>query len=158
VFRLAGGSHIELPCNEVADEDTGRISTLFSQVARQWWDSVVAEQDSFTKPVYYIGQPGALASNIEASGAIAIARGDINMTANVVFKGMGYACYSVNVSPGSTGCCATCTHTLAHARCAASLCWLSTALMLLCAALTLKDKAATLYSACSCGQQPFLCR
>jgi hypothetical protein len=98
LFQLSNGSHIELPCNEVRGEEFRRVSTKFSQVARQWWNDVVAEPTSFTKPVYNIGQAGTLASNVEASGAIAIARGDINMTANVNFRGMGYACFSVNVS------------------------------------------------------------
>ncbi|WIA18401.1 hypothetical protein OEZ85_009862 [Tetradesmus obliquus] len=97
VFRLANGSHIELPCNEVTGEALGRLNLLFNQAARQWWDSVVAEPDSFTKPVYYIGQSGSLASNVEANGAIALTRGDINMTSTVVFSGLGYVCYAVNI-------------------------------------------------------------
>lgn len=101
VFRLANGSHIELPCNEVTGEALGRLNLLFNQAARQWWDSVVAEPDSFTKPVYHIGQSGSLASNVEANGAIALTRGDINMTSTVVFSGLGYVCYAVNVSCGA---------------------------------------------------------
>jgi hypothetical protein len=123
MFRLVGGSHIELPCNEVTGDDAKRVSTLFSQAARQWWDSVVAEQDSFTKPVYYIGlQPGSLASNVEANGAIAIARGDVNLTSTVIFQGMGYVCYSVNVScdgAWAANClyamiCVTLDHSMLH--------------------------------------------
>ncbi|KAF6257012.1 alkaline-phosphatase-like protein [Scenedesmus sp. NREL 46B-D3] len=98
LFRLSGGSHIELPCNEVTSDELSRVSTLFSRAARRWWSSVVAEPTSFTKIVYNIGQAGTLASNVEASGAIAIERGDVNVTSNVIFKGLGHACVSVNIA------------------------------------------------------------
>lgn len=98
VFKLSNGSHVEQRCSKLSGAERRNISALFSQAARRWWDSVVLETTSFTKPVFQIGWRGMLASNIEGSGAIALSRGTINVTSVATFKGLGYVCYSVNVS------------------------------------------------------------
>ncbi|WIA15052.1 hypothetical protein OEZ85_001752 [Tetradesmus obliquus] len=83
VYRLANGSYIELPCNEIPDQQGRKsIAALFNTAAKEWWDSVLAEPHSFSKPVYLLGLDGAALtdtdpSNVEASGIVQLRRGSM---------------------------------------------------------------------------------
>lgn len=96
--RFANGSHIELPCNEVTGAQQRTIAAAFDKQARQWWASVVAEPHSFTKPVFQLGLGGWKASNVEASGAIEISRGDVLLSSFANFSDAGRVCWDINVS------------------------------------------------------------
>ncbi|WIA22268.1 hypothetical protein OEZ85_004589 [Tetradesmus obliquus] len=102
VFRLANGSHIELPCNEVTDnQGRANISALFDTAAAAWWDSVVAEPHSFTKPVYQLGLGGAAMaeidpSNVEASGIVQLQRGSMALNSVVNFTAVNdFGCWKI---------------------------------------------------------------
>jgi hypothetical protein len=75
-----------------------RIASAFDIQARQWWSSVVAEPHAFTKPVFQIGLGGWKASNVEASGAIEMSRGDVLLASFANFSNTGHVCWNVNVS------------------------------------------------------------
>jgi hypothetical protein len=95
--RLVNGSHIELPCSEVTGAAQRRIAATFDSQARSWWASVLAEPHSFTKPVFQIGLGGWKASNVEASGAIEMSRGDVWLASLAEFSSTGRVCWKVNV-------------------------------------------------------------
>jgi cellulase/cellobiase CelA1 len=103
--RLANGSHVELPCNEVTHEQTRRdIASLFSKAAEAWWNSMVAEPHSLTKPVYLLRLGGAAAaenhpSNVEASGIAQMRRGSMALDSVVNYTAVGdYGCWKIRVS------------------------------------------------------------
>jgi hypothetical protein len=58
----------------------------------------VAEPHAFTKPVFQIGLGGWKASNVEASGAIEMSRGDVLLASFANFSNSGHVCWNVNVS------------------------------------------------------------
>jgi hypothetical protein len=79
VCRFVNGSHIELPCNEVQQPEQSKLAAMFDRRAQSWWASVLRELDSFAKPVYQLGLPGAAASNIEGSGLIEMTRAGVRV-------------------------------------------------------------------------------
>jgi hypothetical protein len=113
--RLSNESYIELPCNKVSAAVAARLNldlqgviTAFNQRAAAWWQSVLDEPHSFSKPVYQLGLSGVEASNVEAAGAISLVGSSvsvlgplINMAAAKV--GDGFCC-RVNVSDLSVHC------------------------------------------------------
>jgi hypothetical protein len=96
--RLVNGSHIELPCNEVTGPEQAAIAAAFDTEARKWWKSVLDEPHSFTKPVFQLGLGGWKASNVEASGAIELSRGDVLLSSFANFQDTGRVCWNINVS------------------------------------------------------------
>jgi hypothetical protein len=109
LHRLASGSYIELPCNEITAAaatrlylDRQRVITTFNQKAAAWWQTVLNEPLSFLKPVYQLGLGGVQASNVELAGAVSL-DGDslsvmgvfVSMAAGKVGDGI---CCRVNVS------------------------------------------------------------
>jgi hypothetical protein len=64
----------------VNEPQRSEAAARFSEAAESWWNSVVAEPHSFTKPVYLLGLPGFARpenepTNVEASGIFALRRG-----------------------------------------------------------------------------------
>ncbi|WIA18227.1 hypothetical protein OEZ85_009698 [Tetradesmus obliquus] len=88
VYRM-NGTHIEKPCNEVRDPHKSSIAARFDAEAAAWWQSVVAEPDSFTKPVYQLGLQGEEASNVEAEGAVQITRGSVTVSSRANYTRVG---------------------------------------------------------------------
>jgi hypothetical protein len=77
--------------------DLRGVVTAFNQRAAAWWQSVLDEAHSFSKPVYQLGLQGVEVSNVEASGAISLAGSSVpvlgpmlNMAAAKV--GDGFCC------------------------------------------------------------------
>jgi hypothetical protein len=77
----------------------------FSEAAEAWWNSVVAEPHSFTKPVYLLGLPGFAIpadepSNVEASGIVSLRRGgSMVLSSTVNFTSVGdFGCWKIRVS------------------------------------------------------------
>jgi hypothetical protein len=80
------GTHIEKPCNQVLNPAGSALAARFNAEAEAWWGSVVAEPDSFTKPVYLLGLSGEEASNVEAQGAVQITRVSVAMTSRALYS------------------------------------------------------------------------
>ncbi|KAF8058413.1 hypothetical protein HT031_005537 [Scenedesmus sp. PABB004] len=100
VYRLAGGSHIELSCNEVPEPRATELRALMRGAAREWWASVVAEPHSFTKPTFYLGLSNTSVTNILASGAHERTPGSVKLFQNGAegFRAPGdRACFSTQV-------------------------------------------------------------
>jgi hypothetical protein len=96
------GTHIEKTCNEVRDPSRQSIAARFNTEAEAWWQSVVAEPHSFTKPVYQLGLEGEEASNVEAQGAVQITRGSVYVSSRANYTRVGdNVCMKANVSVGS---------------------------------------------------------
>lgn len=96
------GTHIEKPCNEVRDPHKSSIAARFDAEAAAWWQSVVAEPDSFTKPVYQLGLQGEEASNVEAEGAVQITRGSVTVSSRANYTRVGdNVCMKATVSVGA---------------------------------------------------------
>jgi hypothetical protein len=93
------GTHIEKPCNEVLDPSRQPMADRFSAEAEAWWNSVVAEPHSFTKPVYQLGFEGQEASNVQAQGAVQITRGSVTVDSRASYKRFGdNVCMKAKVS------------------------------------------------------------
>jgi hypothetical protein len=83
------GTHIEKPCNEVLDPSRQPMADRFGAEAEAWWNSVVAEPHSFTKPVYQLGFEGQEASNVQAQGAVQISRGSVTVDSRANYTRFG---------------------------------------------------------------------
>jgi hypothetical protein len=68
-IRLSGGSHIELPCNEVSGEEGARVSTAMAAAAREWFSSLAAGPHAFAKPTFWLGLGGWRVTNLLPDGA-----------------------------------------------------------------------------------------
>lgn len=62
-----------------------------SAAARSWWQSVINESSSFTKPMYYLGLDNWRVTNMLADGAHDRTPGNITLLPNGAtgFKGVG---------------------------------------------------------------------
>jgi hypothetical protein len=122
VYKFQGGSHIELPCNEVTGEEGRHLAKLMSDAARAWWKSIVQDPDSFTKPVFYLGLSGWSVTNFLPDGAHDRTPGRVTLLANGAhgFSSVGdRLCFATQVgehSPQLPTCCVT------HCRDAAISC------------------------------------
>jgi hypothetical protein len=98
------GTHIEKPCNQLLDPSRSAIAARFNGEAEAWWNSVVAEPDSFTKTVYQLGLKGEEASNVEAQGAVQITRGSVTLTSRALYRQVGdNVCMKAKVSAHGVG-------------------------------------------------------
>jgi hypothetical protein len=75
------------------------MADRFSAEAEDWWNSVVAEPHSFTKPVYQLGFEGLEASNVQAQGAVQISRGSVTVDSRANYTRFGdNVCMKAQVS------------------------------------------------------------
>ncbi|WIA17400.1 hypothetical protein OEZ85_014256 [Tetradesmus obliquus] len=82
VYRFQNESHVELPCNEVPEPQASTLANIMSNAARAWWQSLVADSSSFTKPTYYLGMGKWRVTNMLADGAHERTPGNITLLAN----------------------------------------------------------------------------
>jgi hypothetical protein len=80
--RFQNESHVELPCNEVPEPQASTLAHIMSSAARAWWQSLVADSSSFTKPTYYLGLGKWRVTNMLADGAHERTPGKITLLAN----------------------------------------------------------------------------
>ncbi|WIA14790.1 hypothetical protein OEZ85_003274 [Tetradesmus obliquus] len=99
VYRLTNGSHIEAECNKVQGKLGEQIAANFDAAARWWWGDVLAEPNSFNKPVYQVGWQADNTTNIEMEGAVAFQRGSMSVVGSYInFTQPGdYACVKAQV-------------------------------------------------------------
>lgn len=103
--RLTNGSHVELLCNEVKGLEGRRLAKQLASAAQRWFDSLVAEPHSFTKPMFYLGLETWTVSNIIAEGAHERTPGSIKLFANGAsgFRDLGdRMCFKVEVRTRQT--------------------------------------------------------
>lgn len=101
VRRIQGDSHIELPCNEVLGEEKERAAKKLSDAARAWWQSLLKDQHSFSKPAFQLGLNGWSVTNILPDGAHERTPGRVELLPNGAagFSTVGDSmCFSINVS------------------------------------------------------------
>jgi hypothetical protein len=80
--RFRNESHVELPCNEVRGPQAAQLAHTLSSAARSWWQSLVEDASSFTKPTYYLGMGSWRVTNMLADGAHERTPGNITLLAN----------------------------------------------------------------------------
>jgi hypothetical protein len=87
INRFEGGSHVELPCNEVPEPQASTIAAEFAAAARAWWADVAASPHSFTKPKFQVGLQSWTVTNVLAQGAHELSvgsAGNIRMLPNAL--------------------------------------------------------------------------
>uniref|UniRef100_A0A383VTG9 Sulfatase N-terminal domain-containing protein n=1 Tax=Tetradesmus obliquus TaxID=3088 RepID=A0A383VTG9_TETOB len=105
VYRFQNESHVELPCNEVPEPQASTLANIMSNAARAWWQSLVADSSSFTKPTYYLGMGKWRVTNMLADGAHERTPGNITLLANGAagFRAPGdRMCFKTKVLTGSS--------------------------------------------------------
>jgi hypothetical protein len=89
----------------LSEQQRKDAAAQFNEAAEAWWNSVIAERHSFTKPVYLLGLPGFARpadepTNVEAAGIVALRRGGSMVLNSIVnFTSIDdYGCWKIRVS------------------------------------------------------------
>jgi arylsulfatase A-like enzyme len=72
LYKFLNGSHVEASCNAVREgsAEEKEVKARLSTAARQWFDAVVADPQSFEKSPAFIGWKGRRESNVLTNAAV----------------------------------------------------------------------------------------
>ena len=69
VYYINENNHIEGDCNIYSSADAKSLIETAKVAAASWWEGLVAEPHSFSKPTFYLGFSGQTETNVLVDGA-----------------------------------------------------------------------------------------
>jgi hypothetical protein len=95
-----------LPCNEITGPEKDAVASQMSRLAREYFKSLVADNHSFEKPMFYLGLDDWSVTNVLPDGAHARTPGRVELLPNGLtgFSRVGdMACFALDVSATAAG-------------------------------------------------------